>query len=110
VRARAADTQDQQGGAYHYALFGKAPRAPDLTAPAIVWSTTLRQQGGTFYRIGATQNTVQIAHAPTRAALDRIAVQPLSFLEAAPEQERDVTLRLFKDMWARRLVTPLRQD
>ena len=33
---------------------------------------------------------------------------PAPVLEAAPEEERDVTLRVLRDLWANRLVTPLR--
>jgi len=108
ARALAADTQDLMGGGYHYALFGKAPRAPDLTASGIGWRTVLRRVAGEQYRIADSGETVQIAHAPTRKALEAIAAAPLPLLEAAPEGEREMTLRLFRDLWGHRLVTPLK--
>jgi SAM-dependent methyltransferase len=108
ARALASDALDQTGGGYHHALFGKDARPPDLTAAHVLWSTVLRPAGGGLYRAGSRE--IPIAHAPTRAALDAIAFRPQPFLKAAPPQEREVTARLFRDLWAQRLVTPLRQD
>jgi SAM-dependent methyltransferase len=106
ARVMASDAADESGGAYHYALFGKGARPPDLTAPHVAWSTSLRPAGGTLYRSGGQM--VDIVHAPTRAALNAIGLRPLPFLDATPPQEREVTARLFRELWAAKLVTPLR--
>jgi SAM-dependent methyltransferase len=106
ARVETSDAQDEAGVSYHYALFGKGARPPDLTAPHIAWSTALRPLGGGFYRGG--EQTVEIAHAPTRAALDTIAARPLPFLAATQPTERDVTARIFRELWTQNLVTPLR--
>jgi SAM-dependent methyltransferase len=107
ARALASDARDEEGGGYHYALFGRGARPPDLTAPHVLWTTRLRPLGGGFYRNGG--DTLSIAHAPTRAALDAIARRPLPFLKAAPPQEREVTARLFRELWGQLLVTPVRE-
>jgi SAM-dependent methyltransferase len=106
TRVQASDARDETGVSYHYAIFGKGARPPDLTAPHIAWSTGLRPLGRGFYRAG--EQTVEIAHGPTRAALDAIAARPLPFLIATQPTERDVTARIFRDLWAQNLVTPLR--
>jgi hypothetical protein len=106
ARALASDAADQGGGGYHYSLFGKSPRPPDLTAPQLLWTTPLRPVGGGLYRAGNRE--IPIVHGPTRAALDAIALRPLPFLKAAPPSEREVTARLFRDLWGQRLVTPVR--
>jgi len=108
ARAEDADLHDMTGGTYHYALFGKAPKAPDLTAPHIGWSTVLRPSVGDHYRIGDGQQTVQIVDAPARQALAAIQNAPLPLLQAAPQSGRAVTLRLFHDLWSHRLVSPVR--
>jgi SAM-dependent methyltransferase len=106
ARVQASDEQDEAGVSYHYAVFGKGARPPDLTAPDIAWSTALRPLGSGFYRGG--EQTVEIAHGPTRAALDAIAQRPLPFLAATQPIERDVTARIFRELWSQNLVTPLR--
>ena len=106
ARVAASDAADEAGVSYHYALFGKGARPPDLTAPHGAWSTVLRPAGGAFYRNG--DQMVDIAHGPTRAALNAIGLRPLPFLEATPPQEREVTARLFRELWGAKLVTPLR--
>jgi hypothetical protein len=106
ARAKASDDADQTGGGYHYALFGKGARPPDLTAPHVLWTTPLRPTGGGLYKAG--NQTLPIVHAPTRGALDAISLRPRSFLEATAPFERDVTARLFRDLWGQNLVTPLR--
>jgi SAM-dependent methyltransferase len=106
ARVEASDAQDEAGVSYHYAVFGKGARPPDLTAAHIAWSTALRPLGSGFYRGGA--QTVEIAHAPTRAALDAIAQRPLPFLAATQPMERDVTARIFRELWGQNVVTPLR--
>jgi SAM-dependent methyltransferase len=108
ARAHATDVQDLQGGGYHYAVFGKGARAPAMAAPGIVWRTVLRPAGGPHFHVGVSGATVQIAHAPTRTLIERLARAPAPILEAAPEEERDVTLRILRDLWANRLVMPLR--
>jgi len=109
ARARDADAQDLAGGAYHYALFGKGARTPDLIAPHVAWQTPLRSAGGVQYRFAEGAEPVQVLHAPTRAALYALAQGPRPLLEVLPPQQREVSLRLFADLWARRLVTPLRR-
>lgn len=106
ARVQASDTQDEAGVSYHYALFGKGARPPDLTAAHVAWSTALLPLGSGFYRGG--EQTVEVAHVPTRAALDAIARQPLPFLAATLPTERDVTARIFRELWSENLVTPLR--
>jgi SAM-dependent methyltransferase len=106
ARVQASDAQDEAGVSYHYAVFGKGARPPDLTAAHIAWSTALQPLGSGFYRAG--DQTVEIAHGPTRAALDILAQRPLPFLAATQPTERDVTARIFRDLWSRNLVTPLR--
>lgn len=108
ARALEADAQDLLGGSYHYALFGKGAHAPDLTAPHIAWQTRLRSESSVQYRVAGSAETVQILHAPTRATLDALADGPRPLLDAMPREQRDMTLRLFRDLWARRLVTPSR--
>ena len=107
-RAQDADTADLGGGGYHHALFGRHTHASDLTAPGIVWSTVLQPMAGEQFRVSGGGRPIQIGHAPTRRTLERIAHAPQPILQAAPEEERSVTLRVLRDLWAHRLVMPLR--
>ena len=109
ARAREADARDRVGGSYHYSLFGKGEGAPDMAAPLLSWSTRLRRVTGELYRLGESATTALVAHAPTRALLDAIAVKPCPFLEASPAMERSQTAQYLFQMWQDRLVSPVRQ-